>query len=500
MRDLDSTTVAAVQATLDELLPDQRYVHILELLAVVGCADALQLQSATGLSRDKLALAMQRMSEATPGLPPLFFHPRDKVSQPGKRGAPAKIYCLGETGAAVLRAAGQTEAHPCGLDEDVDITHALATLEVHLLAQSANLPVRTEKRLPAGEVVPYLRPDNLVTLADGTQALFETEQLLTAQHVARAIESLQNKWRFFKPTAGKQVSSMIRVVFNLPNGKDYQRTLKVWQYALRVVTQRYGGKLPFRLLAMPLADFKAAPDWTEPPQAQRWTDLTPAQTEQPMLPAEKRSAASTQLAPKLPSSLRRYSTHESALVLNALWLAFCEGTAVPTTNAKAQQPDPALFEVAGIIYAAAHDKHLTSLERAGFPHAALYLLKQYFRLRPTLFELLKEEIVRGAQAVRWNSIAITHRMQIVCEKFLRYHGFSDSGPLLVRALSADWMANEPQHFKVRVDIREPEILLVGDGVVPNRSMVTAAEAALSWLLTALFTYAEDLDLPRPPFW
>ena len=270
--------------------------------------------------------------------------------------------------------------------------------------------------------------------------------------------------------------------------------------ALRVVTQRYGGKLPFRLLAMPLADFKAAPDWTEPPQAQRWTDLTPTQTEPLALPANKKPSSSTQLAPKLPSSLRRYSTHESALVLNALWLAFCEGTTIPTTNTKTQQPDPALFEVAGIIYAAAHDKHLTPLERAGFPHAALYLLKQYFRLRPALFELLKKEIYRGAQAVRWNSIAITHRMQIVCEKFLRYHGFSDSGPLLVRALSADWMANEPQHFKVRVDIREPEILLVGDGVVANRSMVTAAEAALSWLLTALFTYAEDLDLPRPPFW
>ena len=191
MRDLDATTVAAVQATLDELLPDQRYMRILELLAVVGCADALQLQAATDLSRDKLALAMQRMSEATPGLPPLFFHPRDKVSQPGKRGAPAKIYCLGETGAAVLRAAGQTEAHPCGLDEDVDITHALATLEVRLLAQSANLPVRTEKRLPAGETVPYLRPDNLVTLADGTQALFETEQLLTAQTSPAHRESKQ---------------------------------------------------------------------------------------------------------------------------------------------------------------------------------------------------------------------------------------------------------------------------------------------------------------------
>lgn len=49
---------------------------------------------------------------------------------------------LGETGAALLRAHGQAEAHPCNLDEAVDIAHALAVLVVRLLAQCAGLPVQ----------------------------------------------------------------------------------------------------------------------------------------------------------------------------------------------------------------------------------------------------------------------------------------------------------------------------------------------------------------------
>ena len=58
---LDSTTVKAVQATLEEVFPDGRHWPILELLAVVGCADALQLRQVTDLSRDQLAWTLDKM-------------------------------------------------------------------------------------------------------------------------------------------------------------------------------------------------------------------------------------------------------------------------------------------------------------------------------------------------------------------------------------------------------------------------------------------------------
>jgi len=513
---LDKTTIVAVQATLDEMFPDGRHWAILEPLTAVGCADGLQLQQATGLSRDELALALKKMPEAAPGLPPLYFQPRDKITRPGKRGAPPTVYCLGETGAALLRVHGQPDAHPCRLDEAVDIAHALAVLDVRLLAQRAQLPVLTEKRLPSGETDPYLRPDNLITLPDGSVALLEIEQFLTPQHIARATQSLQNKQRFFKSPAGKEVSPVIRVLFNLSKGKDYERTLKVWEQAARAVAQRYGGTLAFRLLAMPLVDFQAAPDWGQPPQAHRWSDLTAEQesekagerksalaeqrglSEQPVSSNQQPAAASQPLARKLPAELRRFSGHESALVLNALWGAFQEELA--TRNGAAQRPDPALFEIAGIIYAASHGAHLPPLERAGYPHASLYLLRQYLRLQPGLLKLLQREIPRGAQAMRWNSIAITHRMQVVCGRFLAYHGFADDGWLLVRALSADWNSVEPQHFQVRVDVLHAEILRTDADFTPDGNLLRAVETSLAWVLTALFTYAADLGLPRASFW
>ncbi len=497
MPDLDATTLAAVAATLDESLPDGRHWRILELLDVVGVADALQLQAALTLSRDQFALAMQRMAAAAPGVPPLTFQPRDKVVRPGRRGTPPTIYCLGPTGAALLRRRGHRHAQPCALDAAADISHALAVLDLRLLAQTAGLAVLTEKRLPPGDATPFLRPDNLVTLPGGTVVIFETEQLLTAQHIARAVTSLQHKVRFFQTPADDQPSPHVRVLFNLPPGKDFERTLKVWQQAARVVAQRHGGTLPFQLYAMPLEAFNAAPDWEEPPQSHRWTELTP-----PLAPTDAAAPlappAETRLAPALPKPLRTYTSHESALILQALWLSFQESGSAP--HRARQQPDGGLFEVAGIIYAAARGSHLTPLERAAYPHAALYLLRQYLRLEPALYKLLQAEIPRGAQAIRWNSIAIAHRMQVVSGKFLKYHGFGDDNALLVRALSADWALPEPQHFQVRVTLREPEALMLDDGLVPDRALVQVAEAALGWVLTALFAHSEALDLPRAPFW
>ncbi len=500
MKDLDSTTIASVQTLLDEALPDGRHWEVLELLAIVGCADALQLQKASNLSRDQFNLAVQRMSEAATGLPPIFFHPRDRIPRPGKRGAPPKVYCMGDTGAALLRARGYPHAHPCRLDEAVDITHAIAVFDVHLLARQANLPVLTEKRLPPGDAKPYLRPDNRVTLLDGKDALFEIEQILTAQRVTRAVTSLQNKLLFFRSAAGSTVSSAVRVLFNLPNGQEYARTLKVWEQALRVVTQRAGGQLHFRLFAMPLPDFIAAPDWGEPPQSHRWRELTGDRGDnQTGQDADTANSSGTQLARQTPRALRqRFTGQESVVILDALWGVFREGALIPRSNL--QPPDPTLFDLAGIIYAAAHDAVLSPLARAGYPHAALYLFKQYLRLQPALCKMLRQEILRGARSIRWNSIAITHRMQVVSGKFLKFHGFADSGLLLVRALSANWNAAEPQHFQVRVNILDPEILMAGDGVVPTPDIVQDAEQALSWVLTALFAYADDLGLPRAPFW
>ncbi len=495
---LDPTLVATVQATLAQVFAGNGWQGLLETVAVTGVADALQLRAATGLSRDRLATALDKLNQAAPGLPPILSVYAHKVVRPGGRGAPPRVFVLGETGAALLRQLGHAAAHACRLQDPAAIAHALAILDVYLLAQQARLTVAIEARLPAAETIPYILPDALVTLPDGTPAVLEIEQLLTPQHIARAIESVQHKLAFYKSPAGRAVSPVLRTLYNLPAGPDYDRTLKVWRQALRAVQQRNGGTLPFRFLAAPLNAFKAAPDWSEPPTVTYSTDLRAPPSPTPTPSGSSLATPNSPLASRPPKALRRYTTHESALLLNALWQNFLDVAAEPI--GQFPRPDVALFEVAGIIYAASHDRFLSPLERAAYPRASLYLFDQYLRLHAPLRELLSHQIPRGAQVIRWNTIAITHRMQVVCARFLQYHGFSDRGPLLVRATSADYAAQEPQCFQVRVTIQEPELLLLGDGVLPDRQMVRTAEAALAWVLTALFLYAEDLGLPQLPFW
>jgi len=185
----------------------------------------------------------------------------------------------------------------------------------------------------------------------------------------------------------------VRVLFSLPSGKEYEKILKVWRQATRVVAQRHGGRLSFRLLAMPLAAFSAASDWGSVPQTQRWHELTAAPEPEPAhdantpVPNSPPPKPGASLAEKTPQALRRYTGHESVLILNALWDVFREE--VSAHPGGPQRADPVLFEIVGIIYAASHDPSLTPLERAGYPHASLYLLKQYLRLHSALLKALQ---------------------------------------------------------------------------------------------------------------
>ncbi len=483
MKKLDAT---ALMHTLDRDLPDGRWRSVLEVLEIVGVADSQQLQEITGLSRDRLAAAMEKLQAAAAGGPPILYTPAVKVIRPGRRGGQARLFCLGESGAALLRHMEHPQAEECGLVEPTALAHAVAMLDVRLQAQRAGLPVKTDAVLFYGDEA-RLRPDNLVTLPDGTQAIFELEQLLTAQHLARALESLEHKAAFFEDEP--EISTGVRVLFNLPRGRDYERTLQVWRKAASLLARRQPEGLPFHLYAMPLEEFKARPDWNEPPDEGRWIDLT--------LPAFNAGPVEADPEAALPQELHRYSHRESRLVLTALWQVFNETLAArPPEEIVA---DPAFFEVMGMIHVASHGSHLRPIERAAFPQASIYLLKQYLSLHPPLRKQLQREMGRGMQSTRWNPMTINHRIQVVCEAFLKYHGFSDDGGLSVYATAPDWTAREPQTFQVRVVV-DPQLLVAGDGLPADRSRVREAEASLAWVLRGLFAYAGELDLPRPAFW
>jgi len=491
-----------IQSALEANYADRRWLKSLELFLPTGVADVLQLRRAIGLSRDQTNRLLACFEKLAPGK--MLVRTPFNVPRPGVRGRSPVVYTLGELGAALLRRNGHPKARPCGLTDATAIGHARATLNVRLAAQSAGLSVQTERELCYGDGR-TLRPDNRVTLPDGAPALFETEQAADLTLLRRIVDSVRRKTAFFHSKAGRQVSPTVRVLVNLPPGREWDRTVQVWERATAIVAEEHGGHLPFRIVAMPLQEFLDTSDWAEPPDASRWESLFDrAQTSnfapiQPKPVRDERRAPDRRRTSRLPAPLRRRSARDDRLILLAFWQVFQEQA--PTLGGDQPRPDPAFFDVMRIVYAASHDPHADLFTQAAQPYASLYLLRKYLQMQPRLRDALSKAVTRGSGSMRWSVSTILHRMQVVIATFLKYHGWRANGPLLAYPALAGWEEEGTQTFGVVVRIRNPELLMgPGDGVVPGRGEVRQVEEALAWVLWALFAHSEDVGLKRAVFW
>ncbi len=505
---MDADQSALLRQALDQNDAPGRWRRVLETLLPTGVADMTQIELATHLSRDQLKGLVIKFGKVTGGGPPLLYRVEVKVPRPGQRGRVPTIYRLGEAGAGVMHAVGCPDARPCGLTSAVSISHALAMLDVHLAARQAGLAVVTDRELANGRGQ-LLRPDNVITLADGSQALFETEQAARAAQLERIVESIRNKAGFFRAAAPeRRISPAVGVLFALPRGRDLERTWQVWERAVAAVADARDGALPFRLLALPLDEFLARPDWGEPPDAGRWRNLlNPALlagfTPAPVVLDPEPGTGGGALVPAgkpalLPAPLARYSAVESRLVLAAMWQVFRESASAEL--AAGPRPDPAFFELMTMIYLAGHQPQAPVLVRAGLPRASWWFLYEYLRIHLPLRDALDAELTRGG-GMTWNASTIKHRMQKTVDTFLAYHGFRSDGPLFACADGAEWNSQTTRQFFVRVAIRVPELLLGdGDGLMPAPQEVQLAEQALAWVLWTLFANGEQVGLKRPPYW
>jgi hypothetical protein len=493
------TDVNTLQAALEQTIPHTQWLVILKLLCHTGLADTAQMRTAAGLSYHQLEAFIARCAELAGDA--LLARVSLDVPRPKGRGRRSTIYALGEAGAALLRYNGHRAARACGLTDATAIAHALATLDVRLAARQARLDVQTERELPYGDGH-VLRPDNQIAFLDGTRALFEIEQAADVTLLRRIIESVRRKAAFFRTDIGRRFSPAVRILINLPRGKQWDATLATWERATAVVTKEHGGRLPFRLLALPMIEFLAHPDWEEPPDAGRW-ELLCDPTQLPSagpIPADKSLVKTRGHAPQacptsLPEPLRRCSAHDDQLILLAFWQVFREQSSAFDGNLA--RPDPAFFGLMRLIYAVSHDPAADSYTRASIPHASLYLLKQYLAMHASLREKLSKTITRGASSIKWSVPTILHKMEVVIAEFLRYHGWQMDGPLSVRPD----LGHNGRAFDVTVVIRAPELLMTTeDGIVPGRDAVQQTEKALSWVLWALFAHSEDVGLKRAAFW
>ncbi len=487
---MDKIALDVLLHALQHDLKEQPWLDLLRTLNITGAANSLQLQAALRLSRDRLPRLIEQVNQLAKRLPPVVVEYDQPVPRPGVRGHAPAVFLLGETGAALLRLTGEDgQARACGLKDILPIAHALAMVDVHLAAVQAGIAIQTDRDVlfGAGQVI---RPDHLITL-DGGRYLIEIEQAASSDTLRRLREHVQHRAAFFASPESRGVEPVVRLLINLPRGKPFQRTGHYWRVAVEAVFESLNTP-PYRLLALPLNEFLQQPVWNlaDIDGDARWLDLS--ERPQPALPAPARTAESA------PAELLTLSPHDSALILNALWQDYRWHTTRP--SASIPRPAREAFTLWRIIYVASHDPALSALDRAGFPHASLYLLKRYLQLHEPLKKDLTAALKRGQNAGRWNVTLIRQWMQAVLNIFLEYHGLCSNDTLQVRASATDWASNTALNaLDVAVKIA-PDVLREPDRPL-GRDELDRTERAMAWVLRALFQHAPNLGLGRAPmFW
>jgi len=485
---LSNDDVASLQAILEQKVRDSAWRKILHTLAVTGVADNQQLIRASGLHRDSLRRTLDKMTAAASGHPPLFAAYSSKLKRGGQTGPAPRVFRLGESGATLCKADGLVDAHPCQLEEPRAILHALGILDLHLAAQEAGLAVSTDRNLFYDENT-FIRPDNVVTLPNKVLAIFESEQNARSDFLNRMLRSLGHKVAFFESTASRAFSPIVRMLIDLPRGKLWQQTLRTWRNAVEISREKHGSELPFRLLVIPLGDFLVNPDWSSTPEVGRWVDLTEPQND--MVVQGVRSLVD------VAETLPELSNQERRMILAALYQDLKESG----VQVRKPQPDAEFLYLVRLIYLASHDPFAPALQRSGTPHESIYLLNQYLLMNPALRELVERTMQTNARRIHWNQSTAMHRMQVVVDAFLEYHGWQSSGPLVAYAYTPDYQSRRPRRFSVAVEIANPEILMPEEtAVVPGIQEIEMLENALAWVLSALFAYTHHLGFKRPPFW
>jgi hypothetical protein len=270
------------------------------------------------------------------------------------------VYLLGESGAGLLNSNGHQGILPCELSDDLSIAHALAMLSVHLGANQAGLTTYTDQYLRYGDGK-HIRPDHRIVLPDSHELLIEVEQTANAKLVPRILESLANKQEFFRSEESREFLPEVRMLLNVRRGREWTRTLTVWQEACNLVAQQQNEALLFRLLAMPLDEFLNAPEWEK--TSRRWEEpsayIPQVERKEPKRPYEG------SVSVVYPS---RRSAQDDYVILSALLERYNE----TRLNRLDRQPEFAFLDLVILIYSASHSELRDFWQGVSFPDASIY--------------------------------------------------------------------------------------------------------------------------------
>ncbi len=467
----------------DAILADLPAAQLaLETFLSTGQADIHHVTGFANLTRDRANRVLERMVSGG-----LLRRSEFIVKRPDQRGQPSGVYILTEEGAQVLQMLGHSKARASHLKGDLPILHALTMTDIHLAAHKSGVEISTDRVLAFK--TSEIRPDHLVTLADGKKIIFEIEQQASVETLRRVLESLNHKQSFFSSKVHLDILPEIRMILQMNRGTQWDKTLSVWEKALGLVQKETGNKLAFRLFAITRREFLGAPDW-ENEHHLPWREIVP-QKEKTLLPENPQKEP-------MPGWVAN-SPRENRLVLLALRQTLLENANI---RDKYSHADPMLLENIRIIYSASHDECASPMEQAALPRKSIAMLKEYLQMVKLLAPLRSAIHAMGPKA-NWSPTMILHRMQVTTSTFLGHHGWRPSGALLAYPVVSRWDDHSPYQFQVKVTIRNLRVLSPKEeayGVEPSQDEVKRTEEALEWVLQALFIYSIELGLGRVEFW
>lgn len=488
------------QAWIDTLETKPNLRQSLTSFASRGLATQDQVEQLSGLTTKQVRGALDELLKGFYGNVPLLRS--ETVHLQGRRGRPQVVYILTLDGAAVLSALLPEETLSAPKVEDpVELAHALMEMEVYILARRAGFAGSIEHVLRF-EGKHSIRADVLVKDTQGSQVIFEMEQTARPGDVPRILNKLKQYIQFFRSTGSQGVCSDIRILFNLAS--EDTTTIKRWSLVLAEL-QKQEGSLPFRLFWQPVLFFLQSPEWAsleafeEIPFAasQETSQSSPEETPSALQPVLEGSLAVVNHA-LLPPLLQTYQPADLSSLNLILHSLAADNTGQPRDLIFPQPGREDFFDLVRTIYQVSHYEEGPVQKQAALPVLSIWLLYRYLNMHQN--QALLQAVLRGREEVRKSLNRginlFRDAYSRLCWTFLRYHGFGRGGPLEV-SVRVPALNGDQSEIMVEVRILDPELIIGRDGlVIPGDLNLT--QEALSWMLSAIWLYGEELGLvPRP---
>jgi hypothetical protein len=419
-----------------------------------------------------LRRALKELITPASEFPPLLLETSLRIL--GRSGAPTVTYIPTEFGRQVLAHMKIQCPNP---HNEAARKHLYIQLELMTRALEAGWTPEVEKHLATvcDDDQQNIRVDVFIKRQGEPNLYLEAEQELTSNNISRAEEKFDH-WQSY--SRHFETDAHFHIVFNVARER-LGSTLQLWRKALSQLASN--DRVLFQVSYALLVDLVNIP--LDQAIHERFTALTPIDSVQP----EHEAEADLESLSAFARQVRSYQPHRD--LGRAFEEVLYEWREAYTAAGRVE----AFFALMRCIHRASDLRESGEVFRYNLlPINSLALLYRYLTLEEN--QSLYDDLRQAIQWVQGRNLGVTLlreiNTQIIWDVFLAHHDFARGGKLQVSYEIADHM----EKFK------SFGVLVSYNGSHPSGSENSHPDdAALEWVLTALFTYSEILGLGRLPW-